>query len=158
MTSNSRHRHRAGGGGFTLIEMIVVLLILSVTIALIAPRVGSSWKRIEDNDFLQEFTETIKRARLFAINSGRPVAFRLNGAERLYDLAYPPRKPIPQNVQVFSERLERDPESGDFFITFYPDGSLVGNDFEVVFDNARTFRISIHPLFGTVNVARLESR
>ena len=155
MTSNFRHRHRIGGGGFTLIEMIVVLLILSVTIALIAPRVGSSWKRIEDHDFLQEFTETIKRARLFAINSGRPVAFRLNGTERIYDFANPPR---PQNVEVFSERLEKDPETGDFFITFYPDGSLVGNDFEVVFDHARTYRISIHPLFGTVSLARLESR
>ncbi|MHC1725720.1 MAG: Tfp pilus assembly protein FimT/FimU [Syntrophobacteraceae bacterium] len=141
--------------GFTLIEMVVVLLIISVTTALVAPRVGSSWKRIEDSDFLQEFTETIRRARLAAMNSGRPVAFRLNGAERIYDFANLPQKPIPLNVQVFSEHLEKDPVTGDFLVTFYPDGSLVGNDFEVVFDNQRTFRITIHPLFGTVGVLRL---
>jgi general secretion pathway protein H len=144
--------------GFTLIEMMVVLLILSVTIALVAPKVGSGWKRLEDGDFLQVFTETIKRARLFAISSGRPVIFRINGAERVYDLVSPPQKPIPQNVEIFSEHLEKDPESGDFFITFYPDGSLVGSDFDVVFDHVRTFRIYINPLFGTVRVSRIEAK
>lgn len=141
--------------GFTLIELVVVLLIISATVALVAPRVGSSWKRIEDSDFLQEFTETLRRTRLLAMNTGRPVAFRLNGVERIYDYENPPQKPIPLNVQVFSERLEKDPETGDFLVTFYPDGSLVGNDIDVVFDNQRTFRITIHPLFGTVGVARL---
>ncbi len=156
MTSNSRQH--TGRRGFTLIEMIVVLLILSVTIALVAPRVGSGWKRLEDGDFLQEFTETIKRARLFAVNSGKPVAFRINGAERVYDFANPPARPIPQDVEIFSEHLEKDPGTGDFFITFYPDGSLVGSDFDVVFSHARTFRVFIHPLFGTVAVKRIETR
>jgi general secretion pathway protein H len=156
MISNSKYIKSCPG--FTLIEMITVLLILSVTIALVAPRVGSSWKKLEDGDFLQEFTETIKRARLLATNSGQPVSFRLNGAERVYDIANPPQKLIPLNVEVFSERLQKDPSTGDFLITFYPDGSMVGNDVDVVFDHTRTFRISIHPLFGSVSVARLESR
>ncbi len=155
MTSNSRHtRYRRG---FTLIEMVVVLLILSVTVAVVAPRVGSSWKRIEDSEFLQDFTETLKRARLFAISSGRPVAFRLNGSERVYDFENPPRRPIPLNAEVFAEHLEKDPETGDFYSTFYPDGSLVGTEFEIVFDHVRVFRISIHPLFGLVKVTRVQS-
>ena len=148
----------SGCRGFTLIELTVVLLIISITAAIVIPRVGASWKRIEDSDFLQEFTETIKRARLLALSSGRPVAFRINGAERVYDLENPPRKPIPLNAEVLSERLERDPATGDFFVTFFPDGSLVGNDFEVVFEHKRVYRVSIHPLFGTVSLARAESR
>jgi type II secretory pathway pseudopilin PulG len=138
--------------------MVVVLLIISVTAAVVVPRVGSSWKRIGDSDFLQEFVETIKWARLFAMNSGQPVAFRINGADRAYDFANSPPKPIPLNAEVFSENLQRDPETGDFFVTFYPDGSLLGNDFEVTFDHQRTYHISIHPLFGTVSVSKLEPR
>lgn len=144
--------------GFTLIEMVVVLLIISITAAVVIPRVGSSWKRIEDSDFLQQFVETIKWARLSAMNSSHPVAFRINGTERVYDFADPPRKSIPLNTEVFSENLQKDPETGDFFIMFYPDGSLVGNDFEVVFDHQRKYHIFIHPLFGTVNVSRPETR
>ncbi len=144
--------------GFTLIEMIVVLVILAITTAVVAPRVGSSWKKLEDSEFLQEFADTIRRARLFAINSGGPVSFRINGAERVYGMEDPPRKVIPENVEVFSEHLQREAATGDFLITFYPDGSMVGNDVDITFDHVRTFRISINPLFGTVSVARLESR
>jgi hypothetical protein len=34
---------------------------------------------------------------------------------------------------------------------------MVGNDVEVEFDHTRAFHIYIHPLFGSVSVARLES-
>lgn len=154
MTSNSRHT--GGNAGFTLIELVAVLLIISITIAVTIPRVGASWKRIEDSDFLQEFSETLKRARLSAMNSGHPVAFRINGAERVYDFANPPQKPIPLNVEVFSDHLEKDPETGDFLVIFYPDGSLVGDDVDITFDHQRTYRVTIHPLFGTVGLARLQ--
>ncbi len=151
MISNSKHTD-----GFTLIEMVVVLVIISVTIAVTFPRVGSSWKRIEDSDFLQEFTETIKRARLSSMNSGVAIAFRINGTERAYGFANLPRNSIPLNVEVFSDNLEKDPETGDFLLIFFPDGSIVGDDIDVVFDHQRTFRVSIHPLFGTVALSRLE--
>jgi len=144
--------------GFTLLEMIVVLVIISVTMAVVIPRVGSNWKQIEDSDFLQGFTETIKRTRLFAMNCGHPISFRLNGATRVYGFENPPRRPIPLNAEVRSENLQQDPETGDFLIVFHPDGSLFGNDFEVIFDHERTYHISIHPLFGTVSVSKLESR
>ncbi|MCE5332956.1 MAG: type II secretion system GspH family protein [Desulfobacteraceae bacterium] len=156
MTSN--FKKRPWNSGFTLIEMVVVLLIIAITVALVFPRIGSSWRRIEDSDFLQEFSETIRRARLVAISSGRPAVFRLNGSERVYDIANPPRKPIPLNVEVFSDHLEKDRRTGDFLMTFYPDGSLVGDDIDVVFDHQRVFRVFIHPLFGSVRVVRLEKR
>jgi len=143
-------------GGFTLVELIVVLLIISVTIAVVAPRIGSNWKQIEDSDFLQQFTETIQRSRLFAMNSGRPVAFRLNGATRVYGFENPPRQPIPLNAEISSEHLQREPETGDFLIIFHPDGSLVGNDLEVTFDEVRIYHIYIHPLFGTVSQERIK--
>ena len=132
--------------GFTLVEMIVVLAIISVTIAVVVPRVGSNWKQIEDSDFLQQFTETIQRTRLFAMNCGRPIAFRLNGDTRVYGFENPPRHAIPLNAEIFSENLQKEPGTGDFLIIFYPDGSLVGNDFEVIFDHERTYHVYIHPL------------
>lgn len=138
--------------------MILVLLIVSITIAVVGPKVGTGWKRLEDGDFLLVFTDTIKRTRLIAVNSGQAVAFRINGADRVYDFAKPASRPIPENVDIYSERLEREPETGDFLITFYPDGSMVGNDFDVTFDHARTYRVFINPLSGTVGVARAEKR
>ncbi len=140
--------------GFTLIEMIVVLVVISVTMAVVVPRVGSNWKQIEDSDFLEQFTGSIARSRLCAMNCGRPISFRLNGVTRVYGFENPPRQSIPLNAEIFSENLQKEPETGDFLIIFHPDGSLVGNDFEVVFDQERTYHIYIHPLFGTVSLER----
>jgi prepilin-type N-terminal cleavage/methylation domain-containing protein len=139
---------------FTLVELIVVLAIISLTMILAATRIGTNWKQVEDRDFLRQFTETLKRSRLFAMNSGRPVTFRLNGGNRAYGVENPPDQPIPLNAEIFSENLQKEPESGDFIIVFYPDGSFIGNDFEVVFDHERTYHVYIHPLFGTVNLER----
>jgi general secretion pathway protein H len=152
-TSWSRILNSAAG--FTLVELIVVLVIVALSIAVVVPRVGSNWQKIEDSAFLQEFTKTIKRARLFAMNCGHPVAFRLNGTARVYGFENPPRNPIPLNTEVRSENLQKEQETGDFLIVFHPDGSLVGNDFEVIFDGERTYHISIHPLFGTVSLQRM---
>jgi prepilin-type N-terminal cleavage/methylation domain-containing protein len=151
----SASRILSSAAGFTLLELIVVLVIVAISIAVVVPRVGSNWQKIEDSAFLQEFTETIKRARLFAMNCGHPIAFRLNGTARVYGFENPPRNPIPLNAEVRSENLQKEQETGDFLIVYHPDGSLVGNDFEVIFDEGRTYHISIHPLFGTVSLQRV---
>ena len=148
-------RRVAGSAGFTMIELMVVLLIISITAGLVLPRVGANWKKLEDREFLQEFVETLKRARLLAMNSGQVVLFRINGADRVYDFADPPRRPIPVNAEINAQHLEKEPGTGDFLVTFFPDGSMVGSDIEVVFDQQRAFRIFINPLFGNVQVAKV---
>ncbi|MCL5406790.1 MAG: type II secretion system GspH family protein [Deltaproteobacteria bacterium] len=140
--------------GFTLIELLVVMMIITLVIAVVIPKVGSNWKQIQDSDFLQQFTEAIERARLLAMNSGLPVSFRLNGISRVYGCENPPDQPIPLNVEIYAKHLEQDPKTGDFIITFYPDGSFVGDNLQVVFGNSRTYDVHINPLFGTVRVER----
>ena len=153
-----RNFYQRSSSGFTLIELVVVLVILGLTIGLVLPRVGASWRKMEDREFLQEFVQTLKRARLRAMNSGTIVAFRIRGSERVYDLALPPRKPIPDNVDIDANFLETDPETNDNLILFFPDGSMSGSDLEITFDQDRTFHLAINPLFGTVHVYKVESR
>ena len=62
------HRHSAG---FTLFELMIVLIIITITTAAVIPRIGAGFKRMEDREFLQEFTQTLKRAHLRAIERGR---------------------------------------------------------------------------------------
>jgi len=151
-------KYNNGKKGFTLIELMIVMIILTLTIGIILPRIGAGWRSMADREFLQEFSQTLRRARLQAMNTGEVTAFRIRGSERLYDLKNPPEKPIPENADIYADNLERDPRTSDSLVLFYPDGSLIGDDIEVVFDKKRTFRISIHPLFGTVKLSQLESR
>ncbi|NLI80574.1 MAG: prepilin-type N-terminal cleavage/methylation domain-containing protein [Deltaproteobacteria bacterium] len=147
--------HGTGGAGFSLLELIIVLIILSIVVGLLLPRVGAGWKRMEDRDFLQEFVQTLKRARLISMNSGEIVAFRLRSGERLYDLKDPPLKPIPLNVDIYADHLDRDPWTGDHIVLFYPDGSLSGSNIQVMFDQQRSFLIAIHPITGSIQLSRM---
>jgi len=153
-----QYSHRQDSRGFTLIELIVVLVILGLTIGMVLPRVAASWKRMEDREFLQEFVQTLKRARLRAMNAGEIVAFRIRGSERTYGLTLPPATPIPANVDIDAVDLEIDPETKDALILFFPDGSMSGSDLGITFNQARSFHVAINPLFGTIHVYKVESR
>ena len=137
--------------GFTLMELLVVLILASLTAGLVIPRVGAGWSRLEERDFLQDYVNTIKRARLRAMSSGKTTAFRINGSQRTYGMESPPEKPIPETVDIYADDLDTDPETGDFLVRFHPDGShSASGEMEVVFNKERFYAVSIHPLFGNV--------
>jgi general secretion pathway protein H len=144
--------------GFTMVEVVVVLVIISMVIAVVLPRIGAGWRRMEDREFLQEFVQTLKRGRLIAMNSGDLIAFRIRASERLFGIENPLNHSIPEHVDIYADHLERDPQTQDHLVVFYPDGSLSGGDIEVVFDRERAFLISIHPLVGSIRVSRVQRR
>ncbi len=138
--------------GFTLLELVLVLLLLSLTVGLLIPRIGAGVKRMEEREFLQTLVQTLKRAHIRAMSSGKTEIFRIRGSERRYGLELPPSHSIPENVDVYSDKLERDPETQDRIILFYADGSASDNDLKIVFDRQRSFLITIHPLSATIRV------
>lgn len=158
LTPSTSTRTNLACMGFTMMEVVVVLVIISMVVAVVLPRIGAGWRTMEDREFLQEFVQTLKRGRLIAMNSGQLVAFRIRPPERLYGLEMPPDHRIPDYVDIYADHLERDPQTQDHLVVFYPDGSLSGGDMEVVFDKQRAFLISIHPLVGSIRVSRVESR
>lgn len=158
ITSSLSMRKIRSGTGFTMVEVVLVLFIISMVVALVLPRVGAGWKRMEDREFLQDFVQTLKRGRLIAMNSGQLTAFRIRPSERLYDIGNPPNRRIPDHVDIYSDDLERDPMTQDHLVVFYPDGSLSGGDIELVFDKENAYLISIHPLVGSIRVSRVERR
>lgn len=144
-----RNRGAGGTAGFTMMELMVVLIILSLALAVMVPRIGAGWRRMEDRDFLQTFVQTLRQGRLVAMNTGQVVLFRVRGGERAFGIEEY-MQPIPENVDIFSDDLETDPETKDKVLIFFPDGSMTGGIMEIVFDQRRSFQISMHPLSGNV--------
>jgi type II secretory pathway pseudopilin PulG len=141
-----------------MLELIIVLILISISAGILLPRVGAGWKRMESQEFLQEFVGMLRSARINSMNSGEVIAFRISGAQRSFGTDIPPERLIPENVDMYADGLQEDFQTGDKLILFYPDGSLSGTDIEVVFDKQLAYRVFIHPITGNMRVFPVENR
>lgn len=149
MTHPARGRPRAGGG-FTLVELLVVMVIAALILGLGFTGLQNGSRRSKEAAFVQDFASELKRARIAAGRSGRPAVFRIRPDKKLYGSGAAPRGRIPENVEVFAASVEKDPESGEVRVFFNPDGSANEREFQIRFDKSRDFLVHIHPLFGAV--------
>jgi prepilin-type N-terminal cleavage/methylation domain-containing protein len=109
-----------GCGGFTLIEMIVVLAILAVAIGLVMPLFGQRGSGAELTAAAGRVRAAMAGARATAIAEGRPVVFRgdpaggywLDGRRRGFESA--------------SDDRLRILTSGNALIAFFPSGGSSG--------------------------------
>lgn len=140
--------------GFTLVELMVVLILIALASAMIIPKVGAGWGRLGEREFLQELVRTLRGARVQAMTTGTTVVFRILGDERRYGTGPALTRRIPGNIRINAENMEEDRAAGQHLIRFYPDGSQTGAELQVIVDEKKYFRISLNPLLGTVNWRR----
>jgi len=147
-------RVQANALGFTLLEMIVVMVIAGLAAGLLAPRVGVGWKRMQDRDFLSGFAAQMRNARSAAMREGESAVFRINGRDKTYGFKRPLEGRIPGNVDIYAEGLEQESGTGDFLVWFYSDGSARGSDLDVIFDGGRNYTLTLDSLFGSIGIER----
>jgi general secretion pathway protein H len=131
------------------VELIIVLVVAGLLIGLVAPRLGSGFRKFKEREFLQEFAAALKETRHRAMRSGRAEVFRIIPAERRYG-SEPVWRSIPGNVEVRAEHLARDGRTGDFAVTFQADGSNPGESIQLIFDDARSVTLRVDGLFGNM--------
>ena len=132
-----RQSHYMKKNGFTLIEILVVLVIIGLMGSLVFINVGRTAKDREGKDFAKEFVLMLKKARREAISSGEPKAVNMASASRKCYMDGDEKKVnIPEDMRIEGEGIgkrimsESDPESEEdiYAVYFYPDGSSGGGD------------------------------
>ena len=140
---------RSVSEGFTLLELLVVLFIISLGMALVLPRLTVGWGYAEQKRFVTDFVQTLRRANTMALNKGKVVVFAIDPEARTYGIEGERRGEIPLEVEIRGEggaELE-----GQFRLCFYPDGTATGAELIVNFGR-RSWTLRVHPLLGTVRV------
>lgn len=118
----SRHR------GFTLVEMLVVMVIMVLAYAMTAPMISAGVSGAELKAAARQIAAGLRKARSEAVARKNEVAltvdverrqFELSGDKRIY------RLPEKIEVSLFTAQSElMDAKTGA--IRFYPDGSSTG--------------------------------
>ncbi len=125
-----------GAKGLTLIELLVVLLLMALSAALVAPRLGRLLPP-EKRGFVSELQTLLEEARRKAILSGRVHLLVIDPGRREIFLAeeenseVKKKLPIPETLEIKGLGLCR---RGDRrMIIFYPNGLSSGGEIELNF-------------------------
>jgi len=136
--------------GFTLFELLVVIVLIAVCIGLVGFGVGKGLHAATERRALGEVVQALRAARVQAIVSGQP-------ARTLFDLRtgrfQGPRQQVrvlPGDMRV---QLQTAEGLGSAF-EFYPDGGASGGHLLLARDDKR-WRVDINWLTGNVQLRTL---
>jgi general secretion pathway protein H len=149
-------RGRASSG-FTLLEVIIVMVIVGVIAAMVLPSIQAGARQAAVRRSVRAFISAARQASALAVNSRKPAslivwpedgAFGVEGASGRYELP---------DFADFGEIVGGREIEGDDEIRFdfYPTGSSVGGSVEVDFDigsRPQTYHLILDPLVSRVRI------
>ena len=117
MRGHGRTHAPLPAAGFTLLELMVVLVLLGVILAVTAPATGRFLDRLEGRKRERQIMAAVRYARLQAITSGQPVILQPEDDGRI--LAFAGGLEERREIDLAEgQRLVFEPAS----IVFYPEG------------------------------------
>ncbi len=144
---------RRRDGGFTLIEMLVVLAVLALIVGLIVSRGPARSQRLETDAAARGLVGALRVARAQAIAQNRPVGVSVDVAGHAYRTGDGTLRTLPPALAI-SVTTVTGQTAGDRLgaISFAPDGSSTGGRIELA-ESGRVVRIGVDWLTGRVSVA-----
>jgi general secretion pathway protein H len=137
--------------GFTLIEVLVVIVILGLAVALVAARGPARSPGLELRAAASDVVQTLRVGRSRAIAEDRPVAVTFDLASRRMSLDGVFRAALPGWIPL-AARMADGTEPRRPIFDFAPDGSATGG-FIVLGDRGRRILVSVDWLTGRVDIA-----
>ena len=150
---SGNHTHRARAAGFTMLELLVVIVIIGVLAALSPPIFSSGVTSAQHRAVARAIAQELRFARSEAIANRTDVGVEFNLANRTYQLPGGKRRgQWPEGVALeltttVAETLDEKRAS----VRFYADGGSTGGRVTLKFKE-REFRIDIGWLTGRIAI------
>jgi general secretion pathway protein H len=145
--------HVRRDAGFTLLEMIIVLVILGLVVGIAASRGPQRSHGLEVRGLIASVVEALRAARGRAIAGDRPVLVAVNGGRRSIAVDGGPTIHVPPELDLAAVAgPSGEPEKTLAGIRFAPDGSSSGGRI-LLADGKKHTQIGIDWLTGKVSVA-----
>ena len=138
--------------GFTLLEMMLVLVIAAVLAAVVAPNMQPAITNMQLRAATQDVASALRHTRGQALSQGREAEFVLNVKQHFYRTTGR-RKPyaLPESVKLSLFTADTLMEEGQGSIVFFPDGSASGG--RVTLEGAgKTRLVDVNWLTGNIVV------
>jgi general secretion pathway protein H len=144
---------RSRQAGFTLLEMIIVLVILGLVVGIVVARGPARGHGLAVRAFVASVAEALRGARGRAIATDRPVLVAVNGERRSIAVGGGPTLQVPPELDLAAVAGPAgEPGKRLAGIRFAPDGSSSGGRI-VLADGKRHIELGVDWLTGRVSVA-----
>jgi general secretion pathway protein H len=143
-----------GHAGFTLFELIVVLLIVAIASAFVAPAISSGWESRMVRQGTRRLAGIMRGLREQAVRRGAEQELVLESDGSTVHWGDGQTVTLPEGVEIEGVRGGWRDEDGSVRVVFYPNGGTTGLAL-LVAGPSRTglkFGIDLDPLLGTVVV------
>ena len=144
------------GRGFTLVELLVVLVIAALVLALVGTSISRSISGAEMRNAARKVAANLRYTRTQAILQKTEQVFLVDADAKTFQAPKRELVELPEemNVALTTARSELTGENAGG-IRFYPDGGSTGGFVELESDN-RIYKVSVAWLTGETIVERLD--
>jgi general secretion pathway protein H len=150
-------RSSARPTGFTLIEVAVVLLIVSLAVGIVLPSIGRAADAIRARADVASVAAFLRHAREQAITRREPHEVALGPDARTLVLMAGSRRDVKASREIRWPTRVAVESPGPRTVIFLPEGRATGGAFLVLAAGQRLYRVSVDPLSGRVSNRRVES-
>lgn len=145
-------------GGFSLLEVLLVMVLIAATGVLAAGVVGGGFARMELRSNARDVATQLRFARARALDTGAPQTFSIDPAGHAWQGADGRRGEVPESLGIrFIGAREVQPADGIGAIVFFGDGASTGGRVQLSRGDA-AFDIDVAWLTGQVTVHRAEAQ
>jgi general secretion pathway protein H len=146
--------------GFTLLELILVILILAVALGVVGPAIGSRLKSGDARRTAVQLRATMELMRIRAVQRGQEEALIVAPRDNSYWDAREGRTvQVPPEAGELSARGQWVHEEGQVEFHFYPDGTNSGGEVRIEKHQGgevTAYTLWLDPLLGTATIRRDE--
>ncbi len=140
--------------GFTLVELLIVLILIGLVSTMVFVAVGSGMLKTKESRFVTQFTQTLVHARSASLARGEVVRFVIYGPERLYAVQGKRPDSIPKTIKVEGKGISEF-KPGVYVVYFFPDGSSSGGEIDLKWSDGRIDRVDIDRFLGIIRTRHI---
>jgi general secretion pathway protein H len=145
---------RSRARGFTLFELVIVLLIMAVASAVAAPAITSGWRAREVRSAARQLSGVMRGLRERAVRRGVEQELVLDRDGQTLRWTGGNELMLPGDASVTGVRGGWRDADGSIHVVFYPNGGTTGVALLIAGadDDGLRFAIEVDPLLGSVVV------
>jgi len=150
------HTNHASGKGFTLVEVMVVMVVITLVLGMVATSMSSSVSGAEARSAARKLVASLRYTRARAIIDKSEQVFEVNTENRSYQAPGREQVKLPEGVDVTITTARSEITSEEVAgIRFFPDGGSTGGHIELTV-NEREYRVNVAWLTGETTLERKE--